>query len=294
LTDTTYGRFLGGEHNRGLSSALDAAAAENMAFFQEHCLDEWLLDLYRLRIDAHNLKTAVKRHLSGVELSAGDVQGNGRWSREQLLAFVSGERSAGPEAVADTVRQAIRRYGDDRDPAGVDTAIDKLVQVMALELAQPSDFVSGYYRLHADVENLRTLVRVKLLPGGKEGRGSAILLTDSLLIGGTLTPGILSSLLQGEWDMLVSHFAMSPFRQYVEEGTTAAVRAMSMLKMERLGREQELHYLKQSRYATFGHEPLATFFLMHENELRNLRQLYAAKQASLTEEDTRELVAYVD
>jgi vacuolar-type H+-ATPase subunit C/Vma6 len=64
--------------------------------------------------------------------------------------------------------------------------------------------------------------------------------------------------------------------------------------MERLGRELELRYLRQTRYATFGHEPLVTFHMMQQNELRNLRQLHAAKVAGLAPEVVQELVAYAD
>jgi len=36
------------------------------------------------------------------------------------------------------------------------------------------------------------------------------------------------------------------------------------------------------------------FFLLRENELRNVRLLYAAKLAGIADEETRDLVAYVE
>jgi vacuolar-type H+-ATPase subunit C/Vma6 len=37
-----------------------------------------------------------------------------------------------------------------------------------------------------------------------------------------------------------------------------------------------------------------TFHVLRENELRNLRLLYAAKLAGLGDEETRDLIAYVE
>ena len=84
------------------------------------------------------------------------------------------------------------------------------------------------------------------------------------------------------------------FREYLEQGRAAVSERHSFVRMERIGREAELRYLRQTRYATFGHEPLAAFFLLHENELRNLRLLYAAKLSGLSLDETQDLVAYVE
>jgi vacuolar-type H+-ATPase subunit C/Vma6 len=85
---------------------------------------------------------------------------------------------------------------------------------------------------------------------------------------------------------------MTPYARLVEDGVTG-VRQGSMLRLERLAREHKLTYLHGSRYMTFGYEPLLTYYLFRENEITNLRQLNAAKEAGLDEALCREMVALV-
>ena len=61
-----------------------------------------------------------------------------------------------------------------------------------------------------------------------------------------------------------------------------------------MSREAELVFLRGSRYAIFGHEPLATFHYFRLNELRNLRGINAAHRNRLSPDIAQELVAYVD
>ncbi len=113
--------------------------------------------------------------------------------------------------------------------------------------------------------------------------------------------GLLTALPQ-PWPAVVELLAKAPpygvgdevFRDYLDLGGPAAAGRHAFVRMERHGREMELRFLRQTRYATFGYEPLVAFFLMSENELRNLRLLYAAKLAGLADDEARNLVACVD
>jgi vacuolar-type H+-ATPase subunit C/Vma6 len=103
------------------------------------------------------------------------------------------------------------------------------------------------------------------------------------------------------WDVVVDRFGKPPpagigsddYFAYLEQGTAIATERGSLARMERLGREIELRYLRLTRYAVFGHEPLFVFYLLRENELRNLRQLHAAKLADFPDEVVAETVAWV-
>jgi V/A-type H+-transporting ATPase subunit C len=179
-------------------------------------------------------------------------------------------------------------------------AIDRLEQEVELRVAGPSEFMVGYLGLHADTENLRTLVRLKAKEGGEHGIVEEM--EAAFLKGGTLTLAGLLAALPHPWPAVLELLAKAPpfgsgsetFHDYIEQGRVAVTDRRSFIRMERNGREAELRYLRQTRYATFGHEPLAAFFLLRENELRNLRLLYAAKLAGLAVEEAQDLVAYVE
>jgi len=285
LAETAYARFLE-SGTADVMRAFGSAAEENAAFLSAYALDDWLLHLFSLPGAFRRLKTHIKEALS---------QGQtGVPAPDEFEA--TGQRSVVGKVVAETVEV----FAKNRNPAAVDMAIDRLMQDVELEVASHSEFTIGYLGLHADTENLRTLVRLKALEGGEKAPVEEM--EAAFLKGGTLTLASLLTALPLPWPEVLELLAKAPpfgagseaFHDYLEQGRTAVTDRRSFTRMERLGREAELRYVRQTRYATFGHEPLVAFFLLRENELRNLRLLYAAKLAGLAVDEAQDLVAYVE
>jgi len=285
LAETAYGRFLEGGA-AGVSRALEDAARDNSDFFSAHALDEWLVLLLSLPPAFRSLKTALKTALLQGKSDVAPVK--------ELEALPEGP------LIARVVRDAVESFSTNRDPAAVDAALDRLLQRIVLRVASASEFVAGYFGLHADVENLRTLVRLKAREEANQAPAGEM--QAAFLDGGRLTLAILQAALPQPWDAVLDLLAKAPphgagsdeFHEYIEQGRAALAGRRSFVRLERLGREAELRYLRQTRYATFGHEPLVTYFLLRENELRNLRLVYAAKLAGRAVEETQDLVAYVE
>jgi len=285
LAETAYARFLE-SGAAGVTRAFDSAAEENAAFLSAYALDNWLLRLFSLPGAFLRLKTHVREALS---------QGQTDISVPSEFE-ATGQKATVGKVVAETI-DVFARSGNQ---AAVDTALDRLMQEVELQVAGNSEFMVGYLGLHADTENLRTLVRLKAMEGGQ--KASLEEMEAAFLKGGTLTLASLLAALPQPWPAVLELLAKAPpfgagseaFHDYLEQGRVAVSDRRSFIRMERIGRETELRYLRQTRYATFGPEPLVAFFLLHENELRNLRLLYAAKLAGLAVEEAQDLVAYVE
>ena len=285
LSETSYAKFLDGG-SLDVLRALDKATRENDAFFSQYAQESWLLHLFQLPAALRVLKTAIKGALSRGETN---VTIPAEFTAMQQPALVEGAVAASAQA-----------FERDRNPAAVDAEVDKLLQVLQLQTAGTSEFVLGYLGLHADLENLRTLARLKAHPGTEADQRRGM--ETAFLCGGGLAQKDLVAALEEPWTAVVERFAKTPptgcgsevFRDYLEQGSAAVADQKTFVRMERLGREIELRYLRQTRYATFGYEPFVTFHVLRENELRNLRLLYAAKLARLADEETQDLVAYVD
>jgi V/A-type H+-transporting ATPase subunit C len=287
LAETAYARFMDGGAS-DVPQALDRAAGENVAFLSQYALDRWLLDLFRLPAAFRCLKAALKDALA----------------REGSAATTPAELDTATFAsrVGEATAAVVADFHKHRDPAAVDVAMDRLQQNLQLETAEPSEFLTAYLGLHADVENLRAFARVKSRSTDGDQGDQGRELGAAFLAGGSLAAADMIAALPEPWTAVVDRFAKAPphgvgnevFREYLEQGTTAVVERRSFVRMERYGREMELRFLRHARYATFGYEPLVAFFLFHENELRNLRQLHAAKLAGVARETAQDLVAYVD
>ena len=285
LAETAYGRFLEAG-TAGVTRAFDNAAKDNAVFFSAYALDGWLVRLFSIPAAFRDLKASIKDALA---------QGTTKVAAPKEL-----EATAQQPLIGKAVAAVFGAFSRDRDPAAADMALDRLMQQLLLQVSSTSEFMTGYFGLHADTENLRTVVRLKSTGGADKDLAGEM--RASFLEGGTLTLASLLSALPQPWEAILELLAKAPpygvgndgFRDYLEQGRAAMTGRRSFARLERLGREAELRYLRQTRYATFGHEPLVAFFLLRENELRNLRLLYAAKLAGLTVDETQDLVAYVE
>jgi V/A-type H+-transporting ATPase subunit C len=283
LSDTRYGALV--EETGGLEPALRRASEENFAFFEQYCEDKWVLDLFRLRADVHNLKVLVKSRLEEREPGDDELLGFGAWPRVQVEALAAAEPKSEPERFRKAAQRAIEHYLEKKDPAEVDIALDREVQAARVEACRGNRFLTRLFELRADTENLRTLARVRAMD---EDRGT---LEAALLPGGSLKPADLLALVGEDDAQLVQRFRLTGFGRMVDDGLSWLRERHSLARLERLGRELELEHLLTARYLVFGFEPLVAFYLVRENEIGNLRRLAAAKTARLPEEGCRELVS---
>jgi V/A-type H+-transporting ATPase subunit C len=288
LADTVYGRYLSEDSSVSMERALVLVAADNYGLVSQYCSDQWLLRVLSLRIDFYNIKTTVKDRIAGRESEPDKLQRGGDWSGERLKALAAGNEETEPAAVREAVAEVIKAAAEEPEtvPVLLDAALDRVEQEEQLRLATGSRFVLEYLGIHADVENIRTLVRTKVFGEEKALFGRAF------LPGGTLTLEQLTEIWNEELDAVPGRLRVTPYARLAEEGI-AGVRQGTMLKQERLCREHRLLHLLDSRYMTFGYEPLFAYYLFRENEIANLRQLLAAKEAGLQESLCRETVAHV-
>lgn len=285
LGETAYARFLGGQ-TPAVGQAFDGASGENAEFLCSYARDEWLKQLIRLPGLFRSLKAALKEAAQRGEATATIPDGFAGEPARSIVAALAVD--------------AIAMFAEGNGPAVIDAMADRAMQEVQLRVAGHSRFVRGLLGLHADLENLRAFVRVRARPGA-ETNGAADL-RRAFLPGGRLALDDLTAALPEPWPEVVERLAKAPpfgvgdeaFREYLDLGRPAEAGRRAFVRLERHGREMELRYLRQTRYATFGYEPLVTFFLMSENELRNLRLLYAAKLAGLADDEARDLVACVE
>jgi V/A-type H+-transporting ATPase subunit C len=261
LGDTPYGRYLDGGA-RPFEAALAAAQADSLGFLAQYAFDRWLLEFFELPLRMRKLKSALKGRLAGGEPPA--------------------------DAESDLVAAAAAEYAQRHDASMVDIMLDRALHEQLLASAAPSGFLTGWLALHADVENLRTLLRVKVM-GDDES-----LAARPWLAGGSIAGAELDALVPVAPGDIAARLRRADLQEYVEHGTGQLAARRSFAGLERAGRELELRFLRRSRYAVFGHEPLATYYLLLENEARNLRGVHAAKVAGLTEAAAQDLVAWVE
>jgi len=282
-----YSRFSGQATAPSIEDVLAAAHEENSGFLDRYCPLRPVRAFFALPADMNNLKALVKMALGASSGSYAGKADAGSWSSEELAALAAARSGAQPEEIRAVVAQLLS-LPQPVDPAAVDTALDVAGQNYLAGIVSGFPFLRRLRALRADAANILALVRVKLLVATPEELGQA------LIPGGELSRRELLSLHATDWEALVGAFRNSRCAEMVAEGIGFLVANRSLLRLERLAREQELRFLLQTRYVAFGYEPVLAFCLRRQHEATNLRLLYAAKLAGLPHDRCREVVACVD
>ena len=123
-------------------------------------------------------------------------------------------------------------YTESGDPGAVVVTLDRLLHSHLLELAREGRFILDYLRLSADVENLRTFARLRVLGEGRP------VLESSFLEGGEIKLETLVGMLGDDRDAVAARFRLTRFNRMVEEGMEHVAKKKTFLRLERLGREE--------------------------------------------------------
>ncbi|MEO0085063.1 MAG: V-type ATPase subunit [candidate division WOR-3 bacterium] len=289
MIDAGYNRFTGqGVGTNNAEELLATARDENDAFLVRYCRLPEVHTLFFLADDLSRLKVLLKQETT-LQQSPRAVshKPRGIWSPEQLHALASADGDAKPHELRLAVSRLLSN-GEPAAPRTIDTALDVAAQRYLARVVEGLPFLRGLLALRSDVANLLALVRSKVLDEPTTD------LVAEFLPGGQLDQRRLLEAHRADWDGLVATFRDTRYSEVVAAGVEFLREQRSLVRMERLAREEEIHFLRQTRYVSAGYEPVVAFCLQREAEITNLRLLYAAKLTGITAELCRELVAYVN
>ena len=308
-----------GEYESSLSNISDPADFETAlnieqeriyALIDELSLDPQLTSIFRARWDFHNLKALLKSSYlkradsEGAPRSAtatDDVLVSSGLVPVEAIRFAiepddeqSGSGSyltglgADEDDVASHIENALEdaqtQYEESQNPQTIDIVIDKHLQSFLYKrVADYSNtFLCGYFQAIADLTNIKSFIRIKML-------GEGIRLLDAALLPhGSLDRNIYI----GQFDETVENFAVSltytPYADLVAEGIRSWADAHSLAVFERLSDNYLIDYIKPVKYMVFGVEPLMGYLLAKEHEMKLIRIIVICKLNDLPTENIKE------
>ncbi|MFQ5905693.1 MAG: V-type ATPase subunit, partial [bacterium] len=155
----------------------------------------------------------------------------------------------------------------------VDITVDNSEHQHRLALAYQSSnqFLINLLKLKADVHNILTLCRVKWL-------GEGYRLFESAALGdGFLEEERLRSAFQEPWEAIPSRFAVTPYAQIIEAGSSDLATTGSFSRLEKAADDYMMGFLKLTKTVTFGLEPLVAYLLVRESEMKSIRMIMVGK-----------------
>ena len=243
------------------------------------------LKLWLYPYDCNNVKAAIKGFFRKIDPRS-MMFDFGTVGVEDVIRMVEeGSFTALPRTMREAAVQAMATYAKQRDPQKIDLLLDCACYADMLAAAKNTPFALDLVTMRIDMTNLLTLVRILRMNSGEAGK---MLLGDALIGGGTLAPQALLALYgSGEdavWQMLTRN------ERYEGLANTVNATARSLTDVERCIDNFLMARLREAKWVASGAEVLIGFLMAHEYDVKNLRILFASKQAGLPVQTIRERI----
>lgn len=242
--------------------------------FAQLCIDEPIVKLFKSRVDFANLRLALRRTLTQTPVGI-DYSDQGNVPSECFeQVFEQEQYHLLPDYMQQAAEQAVLAYYQNKDIRRIDHALDAAQAYYNLTQARrlKSPFLQGLFRIHIDLTNIRTMLRLKFT--GSDQR-------NVLLPGGYVEPERFDKALEMGYESIAQLFFATPYYRIVEAGAAGLAADDSFLKLEQLCDRHLAGFLKTTVQITAGPQPIIAYLLMKENEIRTVRFILTAKKNGL-------------
>lgn len=226
------------------------------------------LKTQRVKYDYHNLKVLTlaqltKQNGDGLLIDLGNI------SVSTLKnAVISRDYRELYENMRSAVEGAYDVYARLKDPQLVDIVFDRAMFFDLLDYAKdlPEEKIQSLIKFQIDMHNIKAFIRVRRM---KKEYG---FIEKVIAFGGTISPDFYINNINAPDE--AGLFERTPFARAFNEGKSLEMNLDNMF-MEKV---------KALKSGAFGMAPLAAYFFMKENEIRNVRIILTCKNAGIDEE----------
>jgi len=242
----------------------------------------WVLGL---GYDWLNLKTVLKAALAAKPVEAHQLVAAGNLPHEQLMAIArGGSLEVLPEPYRSAGTAAARAFGTTGDPQEIDFVLDavRFTSIGRLATAHGFELVAKVAQATADLVNLRTALRLRLL------RAGASALDRAFVAGGSIDKSRLAAAMVLEPEEMAVALAGVSHSDVFAAGVASYRQTGSLAQFEKLMDDRVLSLVHAARYTAFGPDPIIAYLLAKEAEIKNLRIVFTGKLNQLPENSIRE------
>lgn len=261
-------------------ATVQRARQENLVLLNSLTYGAPLVDVFRYPLDVHRLRAFLKASLTGRDTLPQVRAAQGTLPEEYLRGLAGGRAQEGVQGVPDALVEAVDRarasWKTEADLAAVDRLLDEgqLAWQQCHARKFRCRFLSSYFALVADLTNLRSIARAQTA-GWSPERGVKLLLE-----GGTIGSEAMGAAALGgpeAWRELLSN---TPYG-------ALATPAGTLEEMEMATERIRITFLRTTREALGGIEPLLAFYLARERDLTTLALIGAGLDTDMPRDAVR-------
>ena len=265
---------------------LTAELAKTYEMVMELAPEKEYFNLFLYQNDYHNAKVLLKAEFSGAPgeellLEAGTVPPAELAEKIQNRSWfgLRDEMSRG-------IQEVIETFGTTQDPQTVDLILDKACyKDINSEVAKlKNDFIKGYIELKIDTTNIKSFIRAKEMDKAWD------FFSKIYIEGGKVPERVYISNYDETPEQFSERLVAYGLQALLFESAQKIKETGRFTVMEKLCDNLLMDYVKESKYVPFGVEPLVSYILARESEIKTVRIIMAGKLAGISAELIRERV----
>jgi len=285
LVEANYGYSSNDKRTVDFEQMLQEEQEKVYKLLVEMALDMGEFDWYYIKNDYHNLKVYLKAEFSQQDVNATFLAKPSLLPADALAAMLR-ERDFRnlPDPMQVSVEACLDAFNKTFDPQVIDIILDKGLYSHMLVLAKKlnNDFVTKLVTMMIDLANIKMVLRAQLI--GKPWD----FIERFLVPGGEIDFSLFAQQMQLDLNQIVKVYAATAYAQLITDSLRIFQQTQSLAGFEKLSDNYLMSWLKRSKYAIFGIEPLVTYLLAKETEIKNVRIIMVGKINNLAQDVIRE------
>ncbi|MDR7871479.1 MAG: V-type ATP synthase subunit C [Tissierellaceae bacterium] len=279
LNETEYSKSLIGiSRTNDYEKILSNELRRVYDLMREVSVEQVVVDLLALKYDYHNLKVLIKeqefdKDLSDLYLSIGTID-----PKKFKQAYKDGDFSEISKKFKNAIEATITDLEENKDPQRIDIVLDRYYFEHLYEMAKDTkiDLFTEYVKDMIDFINVRSSIRMK--KQGKEFK----FFEDVILENGNIEKEIILSTYGDSIETMIQKYKNSKISSALVKGLNSYIETDRLSEFEKYMDDYLMDINKKSKYINFGPEPIFSYIIAKEAEIKNLRIIMISKINNLS------------
>lgn len=274
LQETSYGSLMGNaKRPEDYEIILSEELKRLYSFMYEIAPEKELIDIMSIKYDYHNIKVLLKgkalnKDFSQLLIPIGTIR-----IYDLKNAILNEDYREISPIIKEAIEKSNESFEEEKDPQKIDIILDKYMYKDMVSRAEKlkEPYLIKFIKVSIDLINLKTLLRVK-----KQNK-SRKFLEKVFLKGGTLEIEELIEMYSGTVENISVKLQYSDYIDIIKTGIEEYIQNKSLNILEKLSDNFIMELIKNSKYASFGIEPLIAYIFAKENEIKIVRIIMVGK-----------------
>lgn len=287
LNETEYSNAVAGvTRGEEYESILSHELKKVYKLMREVSKEQIVVDLMALKYDYHNLKVLVKERKLNKDLSNLYIPIGTADFKKIKDGFLEGNLKDVQLEFREAIEAVLKDFEISKDPQRIDLIFDKYYIEHLYKMAVDTgiELFVNYVKDMIDFINIKTSIRLK-----KQGKDMAFF-EDVLLPNGNIDKDIIFYSLNDSIDNMISRFKNYRISSGLVKGLEAYKATDRLSDLEKYMDNYLVGINKPSKYVNFGPEPIFSYIVAKEAEIKTLRIIMVSKLNKLSPDATRERV----